>query len=291
VGDGATHPTRVDDAVTTSTTDVAAPPVADEDPAAGGWRRVLRNPWVLRAAGLVVLLGLWEYFLGPGRVEPILAAPPSKVVTAVPDVVRDPLFLPAIADTLMLFALGVAISLTVGVFVGYLLARVRFLDTALSPYVNALYASPLPALVPIITAVFGYLLEAKLLIVVLLGVFPILINANQGAKDADPTLIEVAHSFGASERRVWLDVIFPFSVPYLLVGARLSAARALIGTVVAEIYASPSGLGYLIITYGSRFNMDSMLVVVLTFTLMGLLLSVGIGFIGRTLVHWRVSTQ
>ena len=261
------------------------------EPASVRWQQALRNPWVLRATGLVVLLGLWEYFLGGSRVEPILAAPPSQVVTAVPDVVGDPLFLPALADTLTLFALGVVISLVVGIFVGYLLARVRVLDVALSPYVNALYASPLPALVPIITAIFGYLLEAKLLIVVLLGVFPILINANQGAKDADPTLIEVAHSFGANERRVWTDVIFPFSVPYLLVGARLTAARALIGTVVAEIYASPSGLGYLIITFGSRFNMDSMLVVVLTFTLMGLLLSAGIGFAGRNLVHWRVRTQ
>ena len=213
------------------------------------------------------------------------------MLKAIPEVVTDPLFLPALLNTLQLFALGVFISLVLGVFLGFLLARVRVLDTALSPYVNALYAAPLPALVPIITAIFGYLLEAKLIIVVLLGVFPILINANQGAKDTDVTLIEVAHSFGADERRVWRDVIFPFSVPYLLVGARLSAARALIGTVVAEIYASPSGLGYLIITYGSRFNMDSMLVVVLTFTLMGLLLSFGVSIIGRTLVPWRVSIQ
>ncbi len=276
-----------------TTTEAAAPAstLASGEPIPPRWQRVLRNRWTLRGAGLVVILGLWEFFLGPSRVTPILAAPPSKVVAAIPEVLGDPLFLPALADTLKLFALGVAISLVLGTFLGFLLARVRVLDTALSPYVNALYASPLPALVPIITAVFGYLLEAKLIIVVLLGVFPILINANQGAKDADVTLIEVAHSFGADERRVWRDVIFPFSVPYLLVGARLTAARALIGTVVAEIYASPSGLGYLIITYGSRFNMDAMLVVVLTFTLMGLLLSVGVSIIGRTLVPWRVSLQ
>jgi len=276
-----------------TTTKAAAPETARAggEPTRAWWERVLRNRWTLRGAGLVVILGLWEYFLGPSRVAPILAAPPSAVLKAIPEVVTDPLFLPALLNTLQLFALGVVISLVLGVFLGFLLARVRVLDTALSPYVNALYAAPLPALVPIITAIFGYLLEAKLIIVVLLGVFPILINANQGAKDADVTLIEVAHSFGADERRVWRDVIFPFSVPYLLVGARLSAARALIGTVVAEIYASPSGLGYLIITYGSRFNMDSMLVVVLTFTLMGLLLSFGVSLIGRTLVPWRVSLQ
>lgn len=276
-----------------TTTKSAAPATARAggEPTPAVWERVLRNRWTLRGAGLVVVLGLWEYFLGPNRVEPILAAPPSAVLKAIPEVVTDPLFLPALLNTLQLFALGVVISLVLGVFLGFLLARVRVLDTALSPYVNALYAAPLPALVPIITAIFGYLLEAKLIIVVLLGLFPILINANQGAKDTDVTLIEVAHSFGADERRVWRDVIFPFSVPYLLVGARLSAARALIGTVVAEIYASPSGLGYLIITYGSRFNMDSMLVVVLTFTVMGLLLSAGVSIIGRALVPWRVSIQ
>lgn len=251
---------------------------------------LLQNKWLLRAAALVVFLGIWQWALGEGRVDPTFSAPPSKVLTAIPEVLGNDLLPAALLATLKLFALGFFISAVVGLVVGFLMARVAWLDAGLSPLVNGLYAAPLPALVPIITALLGYALASKLLIVVLLGVFPILINANQGAKDADPGLLEVAHSFGASERVIWRDVVFPFSVPYLVIGARLGSARALIGTVVAEIYASPDGLGYLIITYGSRFNMDAMMVVVLMFTFMGLALSLGIQLIERRFSAWRGET-
>lgn len=254
------------------------------------WQKALANKWLLRAAALATFLAVWEWALGEGRVDPTFAAPPTKVIRAIPEVLSNDLLPGALLATLKLFALGFLLSAVIGVLLGFLMARVAWLDAALSPFVNGLYASPLPALVPIITAILGYALTSKLLIVVLLGVFPILINANQGAKDTDPGLLEVAGSFGASERVLWRDVVLPFSVPYLVIGARQGAARALIGTVVAEIYASPDGLGYLILTYGSRFNMDAMLVVVLMFTLMGLTLSLGIQLIERRFSRWRTET-
>jgi ABC-type nitrate/sulfonate/bicarbonate transport system permease component len=251
--------------------------------------RVLNNRWVLRAAALAVILAAWQWALGRDGVDPTLAAPPSRVVQSIPEVLSSDLYVRALGSTLKLFALGYGISAVLGILVGFLVARIPFLDTVLTPYVNGLYAAPLPALVPIITAVLGFLLAAKLLIVVLLGIFPILINAHQGAKDTDHVLLEVARSFKASELRTWGDVILPGSLPYLLVGLRLGAARALIGTVVAELYTSPDGLGYLMLRYGSAFDMDAMLVVVLTLTAMGLLLSGGILLLDRRFAKWKVS--
>ena len=106
----------------------------------------------------------------------------------------------------------------------------------------------------------------------------------------DATMIEVARSFRVSEPRMWTDVIVPASAPYLVVGLRLGAARGMIGTAVAELYTSPEGLGYLILKYGFRFNMDAMLVVVLTFTLISIVLGLTIGLLERRVQRWAVKT-
>ena len=252
----------------------------------GRIRSVLGNKWVLRFIGLVVVLVIWQVALG--RVNPIFSAPPSDVVRVVPEVVSEPSYLPAVFGTFRLFATGFLIATIIGVTLGLALARFKLLDTALTPYLNALYASPLPAIVPIITAILGYRTTTKLLIVVLLAVFPILINAQQGAKAVDPTMLEVARSFRVREARIWRDVVIPASLPQLIVGLRLGAARGMIGTAVAELYTSPEGLGYLILQYGFRFNMDAMLVIVLTFTTISLVLSLSIGLLERRVDKWRV---
>ncbi|MGH2701130.1 MAG: ABC transporter permease [Actinomycetota bacterium] len=252
-------------------------------------KRALRNKWLLRFAGLVVVLALWEFMFSEGRINPIFSAPPTAVLQAVPDVLSDELYFPAMVSTLKLFSLGFAIAAVLGILLGLLLARVPLLDVGLSPYLNALYASPLPAIIPILTAVLGYTFQTKLLIVVLLAIFPILINVHQGAKSVDETLLEVARSLRVSEGRLWTDVIIPSSLPFLIVGLRLGAARGMIGTAVAELYTSPDGLGYLILRYGFRFDMDSMLVVVLTFTGISLVLSWSTGLLERRVRQWRVS--
>ena len=249
----------------------------------------MHNRWVLRFAGLIGVLAFWEFMFSGGRVNPIFSAPPTAVVQTIPDVLADELYLPAVGSTLRLFSMGFAIAAVLGILVGLLLARVRLLDVGLTPYLNALYASPLPAIIPILTAVLGYTFQTKLLIVVLLAIFPILINVHQGARSVDDTLLEVARSLRVSESKLWLDVIIPSSLPFLIVGLRLGAARGMIGTAVAELYTSPDGLGYLILRYGFRFDMDAMLVVVLTFTAISLLLSWSTGLLERRVRRWRVS--
>lgn len=261
-------------------------PGADARPSVSA--RFLRNKWVLRALGLVAVLSVWQFAFA--RVNPIFSAPPTNVVRSIPEILEDPEYLPAILSTLRLFVTGFAIAAVLGILIGLALARFRLFDLAFTPYLNALYASPLPAIVPILTAIMGYRLATKIVIVVVLAIFPILINVQQGARSVDVTMLEVARSFRVREARLWWDVILPSSLPYVVVGLRLGAARGMIGTAVAELYTSPDGLGYLILRYGFRFNMDAMLVVVLTFTLISIALSLTIGLLERRVQRWAVTS-
>ena len=248
----------------------------------------VHNKWTLRLFGLIAVLSVWQFAFS--RVNPIFSAPPTNVVRSIPEILEDPEYLPAILSTLRLFVTGFTIAAILGILIGLTLARFRLFDMAFTPYLNALYASPLPAIVPILTAILGYRLATKIVIVVVLAIFPILINMQQGAKSVDVTMLEVARSFRVREARLWWDVILPSSLPYVVVGLRLGAARGMIGTAVAELYTSPDGLGYLILRYGFRFNMDAMLVVVLTFTLISVALSLTIGLLERRVQRWAVKS-
>lgn len=255
-------------------------------PAAGS-RSGIAGRVVPPALALVLLLAVWELAVRLSDVDPTLFTPPSRVLPRIPAVMASELYGVSVLATVQLLAIGFAIAAVLGILFGLVLGRARLLDRALTPWVNGLYAAPLPAIIPLLTAAFGFALTVKVVIVVLLGVFPILINTYQGVSETDPELIEVGRSFRLSELQVWRNIVVPFALPYILVGLRLGVVRSLIGTVVAEFYTSPGGLGYMITVFARRFDMASMLVPVLSLTVLGLALVGLVSLIERKLTPWQ----
>ena len=104
----------------------------------------------------------------------------------------------------------------------------------------------LVAVVPLLVLWFGIYLKAKIIVVFLFAVFPVLINTYQGVRECDKNMLEVARSFRSSEWRMWQDVLLPFALPYIVAGIRLAIGRGLVGMVIAEFYTTISGLGFMI---------------------------------------------
>lgn len=256
-------------------------------PGSRAWLSLTRQRWFPPLAAVTVLLLAWEVIVQLSNVDPTLWTPPSRVARSIPKVFGNDLFWTAFGQTLKLLAVGFGISAVLGIGIGLVLGRVKLLDRALSPWVNALYSAPLPAIVPIITAAVGFGLGAKLVIVTMLGVFPILLNTYQGVAETDPNLIEVARSFRASEAQIWHNVLIPYALPFMLVGLRLGVVRAMIGTVVAEFFTSPGGLGYQIIIYSRRFDIAATMVPVLVLALLGLALIGLVKWLERVLTPWQ----
>jgi NitT/TauT family transport system permease protein len=133
------------------------------------------------------------------------------------------------------------------------------------------------ALIPLIAFVFKYQGEApRIASVALFCVFPIVINTQQGVRNVDRGLLEVARAFNTSERRLWTDVIVPSAMPFVLAGVRLAIGRGLIGMIVAEFLVGLVGLGYLIVQYGNVFRIDRMFVPIITVAVLGI---VAMGFV------------
>jgi len=182
----------------------------------------------------------------------------------------------ALESSLELFAIGLAFAIVIGFFGGLLLARIRVLRIGLEPYILMLYATPMFALIPLLLSLFGFELRAKVIVVALFGVWPILINTTEGARSVNADLLEVAESYRSNERQLWRHVIIPYTLPYAMTGVRQGIARSLVGMLASEYLLAATGLGNLILTYTNRFDTAHVLAAVLVITLLATIL-MGIG--------------
>ena len=239
-------------------------------PARRWWRARLSDA-MIRVASVLVVLGIWELF-GP-LLNPIILRPPSQIVRAFADLIANGELGVAMVQSMRVFGAGLAIALAAGITLGIVSGRSRVIYNVLDPWISALYSVPSVALVPLIAVAFQYSGDApRVATVVLFAIFPILINTQQGVRNVDPGLLEVARAFNTSERRLWGDVIVPAAMPFILAGIRLAIGRALIGMIIAEFLVGLAGLGYLIIVYQNTFRIDKMFVPVIVVAAFGIAL-------------------
>jgi len=239
--------------------------------------RLRQSDWTVRLGAIAVVLLVWEV-LAPGW-NPLIIRPPSAIARAFVELTESGELQNALVISLRAFTGGFAIAIVIGVFLGIVTGRWRFAYNALDPLVSALYSVPSVALIPLIGFIFKFQGDApRVAAVALFCVFPVLINTQQGVRNVDRSLLEVARAFNTSERRLWTDVIIPSSLPFMLAGIRLSIGRGLIGMIVAEFFIGLVGLGYLIIQYGNVFRIDRMFVPVIVVAALGII------FMG--LVQW-----
>jgi NitT/TauT family transport system permease protein len=227
---------------------------------------------------------LWEV-LGP-LVNPILFSYPSKIAVAFYELTVSGELPYYALESLQILFYGLAFAIVIGVPLAVLMARFKPVDWALDLPINALYATPMVALVPLLVLWFGIYMQAKIIVVFLFAVFPILINTYQGVRECDKNMIEVARSFRSTEWQMWKDVLLPFAVPYIAAGIRLAIGRGLVGMVIAEFYTTISGLGFMISRYANVFETDKTFVPIILLMFLGIALTAALKWVERRVAPW-----
>jgi ABC-type nitrate/sulfonate/bicarbonate transport system permease component len=251
----------------------------------GGRARVaLDSPILLKAAAGIALLLLWEgavRALAPGYV-----ARPTGIAVVFARVVTDAQFLAAAGSTLSSVFAGLVVAIVLGTTVGLAMGRVSVVEQGLRYYVNSLFATPMIAILPLVTLWFGYNADARLAVVVFAGFFSIAINVSDGARSVPVTYLEVARSFRARPLSTLLDIVLPSSLPYLIAGLRLAAGRALVAAVVAEFFISIPGLGYFILFNSRTFRHNEAFVAVIALVVVGVSLEALLNWVTRRYLPW-----
>lgn len=248
-------------------------------------RRLLGQVWFLPTVAAVIFLTAWELF---GRsIDPILFSPPSRVAGAFVDLVADGSLPRAFLTTMNALIVGYALSVVVGLAIGVLLGRRTWLSNMVEPYIDAVYATPRVVIIPMVIIWFGVGYPARVFLIWLGTVIPIILNTAIGVRNARPDLVEVARSMGASERHLIRHVIMPASVPYIVAGLRIAAGRALVGVIVAEIFLDLTGLGGIIQTESQYFRTANMLAAVLVVAALGAVIIGSLGALEHRFQAWK----
>jgi ABC-type nitrate/sulfonate/bicarbonate transport system permease component len=186
--------------------------------------------------------------------DPLFMSPPSRVLVAMLHLAREKDVAAAVTLTCWELIAAFALSLIIGLAVGLIVGLHRFTRDSIYPIILLLYAMPLATVLPLFVIVFGIGAASKIAFGVSHGVFPIIMTVAAGVQNIKPILLTSAKSMGASRRQILISVVFPHMLPSLFTGMRLGMSAVLLGVLLAELYVSQSGVGYLTSMFTQTFQ-------------------------------------
>ncbi len=238
------------------------------------------------------LVAAWELvltYIFP--VNPFFFTKPSLIAAAFKEQIQGAKLWHDLAVSSQAFIWGFSFAVIVGVPLGLVMGWRRRVEYSLDPFLTALYASPLVALAPLFIIVFGVGVLGKAALVFLLAVFPFVFNAFAGVKSTDSLLINVIRSYGGTEKDLYLKVILPSTMPYIIAGARLAIGRGLVGIIVGEFYAASEGIGFAITQAGDTYRLPDMFVGIIILSLIAVGLTELMRKLELMVAPWRATDE
>jgi ABC-type nitrate/sulfonate/bicarbonate transport system permease component len=225
----------------------------------------MREPLAIRLAshGVQVafifgVLFLWFLATNVWRVSSILLPNLFDVWRQLIEVIRTGEFIRDLRITLGEFAAAFAIATVLGVAIGYLISRSRYLIKVFEPLFAAIYAIPIILFLPLYVMVWGLGPPSKIALGATIAFFPIVLNTVVGFGNVDRTLIAAAKSMGATNLQMFRHVLLPGALPVVLAGLRMGFTVALLSVIGSETIASLAGLGHRIVNLAENMEMARM---------------------------------
>ncbi len=273
-------------------------------------------PWITAVIGLVLMLAamslfargesradrlaspilfgmltiwLWEMLVVGLHVPFVILPPPSAIALALG---RN---LPILRiDFVQTFLHSVLAGYAMGCSAGFLLAlaidRSPFLQRGLTPLGNLISAMPIIGIAPIMVMWFGFGWPSKAAVVVLMTVFPMLVNTRAGLAATDAMERDLMHTYAAGYWQTLRRLRLPAAMPMIFNALKLNSTLALIGAVVAEFFGTPTrGMGFRISTEAARMNLDIVWATITVAAVAGSLSFALIALIERLVTFWHPS--
>lgn len=182
--------------------------------------------------------------------------------------------------------IGYTLAVLIGVPLGLLMGRYRQVEYFFDPYLTILLAAPSILYVPIFFGIFGTSRLTQISLVFVYVLVIVVVNARSGIKTVEATHVEMARSFGASERQILIRILLPGALPMIMAGLRLGMGRGVRAMINGEMLIVLIGLGALLRTYGSRFDAASVYGLLLVVIAVAMLCTSAIQWLERRVTRW-----
>jgi NitT/TauT family transport system permease protein len=238
------------------------------------------RPWLVTFA----LLAVWELACRGLHIPELVLPAPSRVMTAIYEF-RDLLFLNAM-QTLMTTLIGFFIAIVIGVLLGVAIGSSSAVYDSLYPLLIGFNSIPKVAIVPLIVIWCGIGTVPAIITAFVISFFPIVVNVATGLASVEPEMNDVLRVLGASRYEVLTKVGIPRSLPYLFASLKVAITLAFIGSVVSETIASNDGIGYLMLSASSRYQVALIFAGVIVIAVMSVVMFLICVAAERRMVGW-----
>lgn len=195
-----------------------------------------------------------------------------------------------LVHTLRRCAIAFLLAVLVGLPLGIMLGRVRWLGRYLEPLLDMLRPLPPPAIAPIVMLFAGTGDGAKIFVIAYAALFPVLIHAIDSVRGLHPMYGTVSRAFGLSTRDRMLLVDLPAAMPVMMTGIRLAVSTALLVSVVAEMLLSTDGIGIYLFRSQEHFRIADSLAGVAVLAVVGWAVNVAFLWLDRRFLAWHHAT-
>ncbi len=238
---------------------------------------------------LLVGLLAWELLVRATRLPSYVFPSPALVLAQMVD--NAGLLLSQLAVTIAAATAGFLIALALALTAGALIAASRTLDRALTPWLVVAHAVPKVVIAPLFLVWFGFGLRSEIFFVVTFTFFPMIVNTVAGLRSADPELVEMVRSMGASPWQVLRKIRFPGALPSIFSGIKISITLAPVGAVIGEFVASNRGLGHLLVQSVGDMETPLAFAAVTVFSIFGVAVWKFAEWIERRALPWQASER
>ena len=240
----------------------------------------------LPVLSLAIGILIWQA-LGQIGGASLIIAPIPQVLRAWVELIVSGRLTPALVETGVIFIIGLAFSIVVGVPLGLLMGRFRFAASAGDLYVNIFMSTPSVAFIPLFLLYFGTGDLSLVAFTVAFTIFNIIVNVQSGVRNLDPNYIEMARSVGASERQIFWKILVPGAMPMTMAGLRLGIGRAVRGVITGSVVMTLTGLGGLLDTFGHGFETAKLWAIIATIVALAWLITAAGKILERSALKWQ----
>ncbi len=243
--------------------------------------------WWRPAVVLLLVLGFWYlvawYYDKHKDLAFVVPYPHLVAKTAFTDATFRSSLLSELWHTTEITFTGLVIAVVIGMSWAVLMSQARWLEQSLYPYAVILQTIPILAIVPLIGTIFGYEFTSRVIVTVMIALFPLVSNTLFGLQSVDRPQRELFQLQGAGRLTTLLKLQLPAALPAIFVGLRTAAGLAVIGAIVGDQFfqRGTPGLGVLIQVSNSRLNGPGTFAAIITASLLGVVVFLLFGLIGR----------
>ena len=259
-----------------------AHPIAERDrevSGSGGWRRAVAPSVVI-----VGLLVLWEAYCRTSAISPFVLPSPTRIVSALWDFRADAVRHTGTTLTEAIIGFAVALALAVGAAVA--MDRVVAVRRALYPLLVGSQTIPIVAIAPLLVIWFGFGIEPKVIVIVLITFFPIVVALLDAFAGTPADATDLLATFGATDRQTFRLLRWPAALPALFTGIRIAVPYAVVGAVFGEYVGAAQGLGIWMQISQNAFRTDLVFGAVLITAVVSIALFLGVGLVERAAIPW-----